>query len=257
MLANKWRKIDDLQSVHILRLKKSSKNATTWTFFPVKAEMLLFSNLTPGGHQGGLGTMYFNLKCWKFCLFFKARLWKRKAMKSLPRVRFKKYGPETIQSTLWEVTRFALRLIFLRLKTHSWRRIMVVVLSMPSGVCSQVSPKYLGWEGSVLGDGVWKYFWKMEKWGSSVNFELDWWKSAWPILEFVTLRSEFCDTYFCVCDTHFRDLGGAKMEVHWNLKNHAKIRLEYSDNILILRRKVFLKMLWKFFYWTYDHGQGM
>ena len=31
------------------------------------------------------------------------------------------------------------------------------------------------------------------------------------MLEFVTLRSEFCDTYFCVCDTHFRDLGGRKM----------------------------------------------
>ena len=48
-----------------------------------------------------------------------------------------------------------------------------------------------------------------ERWrngGQAMNFELDWWKSAWPILEFVTLRSEFCDTYFCVCDTHFRDL---------------------------------------------------
>ena len=42
--------------------------------------------------------------------------------------------------------------------------------------------------------------------GQAMNFELDWWKSAWPMLEFVTLRSEFCDTYFCVCDTHFRDL---------------------------------------------------
>ena len=42
--------------------------------------------------------------------------------------------------------------------------------------------------------------------GQDMNFELDWWKSAWPMLEFVTLRSEFCDTYFCVCDTHFRDL---------------------------------------------------
>ena len=31
------------------------------------------------------------------------------------------------------------------------------------------------------------------------------------MLEFVTLRSEFCDTYFCVCDTHFRDLGGRKL----------------------------------------------
>ena len=30
------------------------------------------------------------------------------------------------------------------------------------------------------------------------------------MLEFVTLRSEFCDTYFCVCDTHFRDLGGGR-----------------------------------------------
>ena len=34
------------------------------------------------------------------------------------------------------------------------------------------------------------------------------------MLEFVTLRSEFCDTYFCVCDTHFRDLGGAKTQNH-------------------------------------------
>ena len=33
------------------------------------------------------------------------------------------------------------------------------------------------------------------------------------MLEFVTLRSEFCDTYFCVCDTHFRDLGGRKRKV--------------------------------------------
>ena len=35
------------------KLKKSSKNATTLIFFPVKAEMLLFSNFTSGGHQGG------------------------------------------------------------------------------------------------------------------------------------------------------------------------------------------------------------
>ena len=40
-------------------------------FFPVKAEMLLFSNLTSGGHQGGHGTIYFNLKFWKFCFFSK------------------------------------------------------------------------------------------------------------------------------------------------------------------------------------------
>merc|ERR1711951_191306 len=35
------------------KLKKSSKNATILIFFPVKAEMLLFSNFTSGGHQGG------------------------------------------------------------------------------------------------------------------------------------------------------------------------------------------------------------
>ena len=34
-------------------LKKSSKNVTTLIFFPVKAEVLLFSNFTSGGHQGG------------------------------------------------------------------------------------------------------------------------------------------------------------------------------------------------------------
>eukprot|EP00493_Phyllostaurus_siculus_P011035 UN11191 len=33
------------------------------------------------------------------CLFFKARLWKGRAMKSFCCVRFKKYGPQTIQST--------------------------------------------------------------------------------------------------------------------------------------------------------------
>ena len=53
------------------KLKKSSKNATTLIFFPVKAEMLLFSNLTSGGHQGGHRTIYFDLKFWKFCFFLK------------------------------------------------------------------------------------------------------------------------------------------------------------------------------------------
>ena len=38
------------------------------------------------------------------------------------------------------------------------------------------------------------------------------------MLEFVTLRSEFCDTYFCVCDTHFRDLGGGEKVIHFNEK---------------------------------------
>ena len=53
------------------KLKKSSKNATTLIFFPVKAEMLLFSKLTSVGHQGGHGKIYFNLKFWKFWFFFK------------------------------------------------------------------------------------------------------------------------------------------------------------------------------------------
>ena len=39
-------------------------------FFPVKAEMLLFSNLASGGHLGGRGTTYFNVKFWKFWIFF-------------------------------------------------------------------------------------------------------------------------------------------------------------------------------------------
>ena len=34
-------------------LKKLSKNVTTLIFFSVKAEVLLFSNFTSGGHQGG------------------------------------------------------------------------------------------------------------------------------------------------------------------------------------------------------------
>ena len=38
-------------------------------------------------------------------------------------------------------------------------------------------------------------------------------------------------------------LYGRKMEVHWDLENHEKIRLECSDKILILRRNLFFKML--------------
>ena len=37
------------------------------------------------------------------------------------------------------------------------------------------------------------------------------------MLEFVTLRSEFCDTYFCVCNTHFRDLRGRGRQGHENM----------------------------------------
>ena len=59
-------KIDDLQRVHVFRLKTITKNFTTLIFFPVKAEMLLFSNLTSGGHQGGHGITYFILKFWFF-----------------------------------------------------------------------------------------------------------------------------------------------------------------------------------------------
>ena len=50
------------------------------------------------------------------------------------------------------------------------------------------------------------------------------------MLEFVTLRSEFCDTYFCVCDTHFRDLGGAKMI--WRLKNFSNSLLKNPSSTL-------------------------
>ena len=69
-------KITDLQSVHVFRLKISLKNFTTLFFFPVKAEMLLFSNLTSGGHHGGHGSIYFNLKFWKFWWRSKPKFWK-------------------------------------------------------------------------------------------------------------------------------------------------------------------------------------
>ena len=55
------------------------------------------------------------------------------------------------------------------------------------------------------------------------------------MLEFVTLRSEFCDTYFCVCDTHFRDLGGGE-----------KI---FTDDISMVRHhKMFIFLCFKCFY---------
>ena len=86
---------------------------------------------------------------------------------------------------------------------------MVVVLNMPSGVYSQVSPKVfrLGrksfgrwrWEVLLNEDEMEKvkrrWFWNGLK------------KSAWPILEFVTLRSKFVTLIF-------RTLGGEKMRIH-------------------------------------------
>eukprot|EP00493_Phyllostaurus_siculus_P023801 UN24137 len=57
-----WTELQGLESQNSTRksllqssfgLKKSSKNVTTLIFFPVKAEVLLFSNFTSGGHQGG------------------------------------------------------------------------------------------------------------------------------------------------------------------------------------------------------------
>ena len=100
------------------------------------------------------------------------------------------------------MTRSAFRVYHFLSKSHLSPPIKVVIESQPPSVCSQVSPQVFRLGGECFGR-----WWNG---GLTMNFELDWWKSAWPMLEFVTLRSEFCDTYFCVCDTHFRDLGGGK-----------------------------------------------
>ena len=47
------------------------------------------------------------------------------------------------------------------------------------------------------------------------------------MLEFVTLRSEFCDTYFCVCDTHFRDLGGRKDGIDFEIRHTVVMNVVY------------------------------
>ena len=58
------------------------------------------------------------------------------------------------------------------------------------------------------------------------------------MLEFVTLRSEFCDTYFCVCDTHFRDLGGGENpivnEMYLELMLFLKILESWAISIRLL-----------------------
>ena len=77
----------------------------------------------------------------KMLALFKARLWKGKAMKSFGWRGNTKYESQTIQSTLWEVTRFAFRFGFLLAKTPLCPRINMVVENLPSGVCSQVSPQ--------------------------------------------------------------------------------------------------------------------
>ena len=83
--------------------------------------------------------------------FFKARLWKGKAMKWL-RWRSKvKYGSWTIQSTLWEVTRFAFRVLFFLSTTLAFPPIMVGLENLPTSVCSQVSPQVFRLGGECFG----------------------------------------------------------------------------------------------------------
>ena len=83
--------------------------------------------------------------------FFKARLWKGKAMKWNRQATFQRHGSWTIQSTLWEVTRFALRVHFLLSKPHHFPRINLVAEKQPPGVCSQVSPQVFRLGGECFG----------------------------------------------------------------------------------------------------------
>ena len=87
----------------------------------------------------------------KMLAFFKARLWKGKAMKWLSWHRKVKYGSWTIQSTSWEVTRFAFRGCHFLSKSHLIPPIKEVIESQPPSVCSQVSPQVFRLGGECFG----------------------------------------------------------------------------------------------------------
>ena len=87
----------------------------------------------------------------KMLAFFKARFWKGKAMKWFCWLSKVKYGSWTIQSTLWEVTRFAFRVDLLLSTTPVFPPIMVGLESQPPSVCSQVSPQVFRLGGECFG----------------------------------------------------------------------------------------------------------
>ena len=61
----------EFKASHVDNRKIWSKKDTSMIFFPVKAEMLLFSNLELRGPPGGPGLRYFDLKFLLFWLFSK------------------------------------------------------------------------------------------------------------------------------------------------------------------------------------------
>ena len=83
--------------------------------------------------------------------FFKARLWKGKAMKWNCQETNKQLEPWTIQSTLWEVTRFALRGWQTLATPHHFPRINLGAEKQPPGGCSQVSPQVFRLGGECFG----------------------------------------------------------------------------------------------------------
>ena len=101
----------------------------------------------------------------KMFAFFKAILWKGKAMKWFRWPRKVKYGSWTIQSTSWEVTRFAFRAYFFLSKTPLSPPIWVGVLSMPTSVCSQVSPQVFRLGGECFGRWWWEVVLKVGEMG--------------------------------------------------------------------------------------------
>ena len=77
----------------------------------------------------------------KLLAFFKARLWKGKAMKWFPWLWREKFEVWTIPCTLWEWTKFAFRARLFLAKPPLNPPINLVAESQPPSVCSQVSPQ--------------------------------------------------------------------------------------------------------------------
>ena len=112
----------------------------------------------------------FTFECWKCWLFLRQDCGKGKPWNHFPDFAIQSLGQkqfralcEKWQDLHWTRYFYSQKVMICRVKLWYY--------SMNGQVFAhKYPPKYLGWEGSVLGDGDWKYFWKMEKWGSSDEF---------------------------------------------------------------------------------------
>ena len=122
-------------------LKIDLKKIFLWFFFPVKAEIPYFSDLTLGGPRGDLGKRYFTLKLlifWKFSLWHLSQISKYSLPKSPrgpPNVRPEKYGISGFTETkMWKSL---FMMLYTKMKMHQRKTLK---MSTISGRDTRLSP---------------------------------------------------------------------------------------------------------------------